>query len=212
MRINILILIICLIISCKRENTKEKLAQNKIEEFKYLLNYIDDFKRNDTIMIDSFNFFYSQQKVLYLNDSMLVFANIFNNNKFLLFIYPDSISIYSGYVNLTLVDKCEVKNLLVKNKIEEAIKLIEEEYTILYKYNLGNVIINYIIYDQSRWKACYVFTYYQYFNQGNWFNWNFNYIRTIKNDFIQLDKIKFVNCYPYNISECKYLNIPKPRP
>jgi Fe-S cluster assembly iron-binding protein IscA len=194
-------------ISCKHETLEIKLKKNHIEDFKYFLDFVEEYKRNDTVVIDSFNFLYNSLKVIYLNDSAIVFTSL-NRNKFLLFIYPDSISYYCNYPDLLFYSTIDIKeDLLYKNKIEEIIKILDNNYTIVYKYNLGNRIIDYIIYNEE-YKGCYIFKYYYYLNQLNCIHWNYSYIKRIKNDFIPLNKIKFIRHrhYDYNI---KYLKFPE---
>ena len=203
----LLLLLICLTFSCKNENTEEKLKKNRIDDFKYFLDFVEEYKRNDTVVIDTFNYLYNSLKAIYLNDSAIVFASL-NRNRFLLFIYPDSIGIYISAPGL-LFSELEINDLFFENKIEEALKLIESKYSIFYKYNYGNRIINYIVYDINQYKACYILINYQYIVYSFCFNWNFYYIKKIKNDFIRLDKIKFKNSYPYNKYSFKYLNFPK---
>jgi hypothetical protein len=89
----LLFLLICLAFSCKHENIEDKLKKNRIDDFKYFLDFVEEYKHNDTVVIDSFNYLYNSLKAIYLNDSAIVFASL-NRKRFLLFIYPDSISVY----------------------------------------------------------------------------------------------------------------------
>jgi hypothetical protein len=205
MKKSLFLLLFCIAFSCQNETIEEKLKKNHIEDFKYFLDFVKDYNRNDTVVIDTFNYLYNSLKAIYLNDSVTVFASL-NRNRFLLFIYPDSISVYLGAPGL-LFSELEIKNLLLENKIGEIIDALERKYSILYKSNLGNRIFDYIVYDKNK-KACFIIMNYQYIVYSYCFSWNYYYIKRIKNDFIRLDKIKFKNSYPYN-STLKYLKFPE---
>ncbi len=199
---NVLIsLFIIVIFYCcnKNENEKKSLDYN-IREIKYLSDYIVNYQVNKAINIDSFNVLYNSIKVFNPNDSSLIYLYLFKGTK-LLFIKKDSIKIYTGggFSNSQSWLVPEVSELIKNNQRDSAIRLILSSGRIVYKFQLDTTYVNLISFNK-KFNECYLL----YLNRNEMLNWTFTYFKTISNNVINIDKVKFTNSWPYNIYSLRY--------
>lgn len=200
--IKIIFFIVLFSNSCKFEPKRSNdLKKYNISEFRYLTDYISEYSRCDTMYVDSFNILYESLKVFNVNDTNLVYANFFNNS-FLLNIRKDSIDVYRSNV-YGQIPIPEINNLLEINDLDSAISIIEKESTIIYKYKFRNLFAKIISINKNSQEW-----YFLAYHQKDWINWSFSYCNTIKNDFLTLGKIKYLNSWPYNIDSLK---LPSPK-
>jgi hypothetical protein len=192
--------------SCRpvsKTKNDEILRNEKINDLKYLVNYIDNYSNNNKINIDSFNILYKSLLSYNVNDTIILLSSYFKDKKFII-ITKDSIYIYvrSEHGLNYLSDK--ISDILRKSSnVDSVLTTAEKELdVIVYKYKLDD---NFLVLWGFNNNNSHCFFLYK--NRKDWWISAYHFRKAIKNKFISLGKLHFINMWPYNIDSVKHINL-----
>ncbi len=181
------------LLACSNSKKEEKNLKEKYHSVSFLLFYLDENK-NDTIIISNFNELYRNLFLSKINDSIISFISNFPNSMHsdcMMIICPHQIHIFEApdfYASL-LVNELD---LLYKyyGKYEKYDSSLNEHIDLLFKQKNPN-FFRFIGISKKRSNRIYFAdSFNNFYTTGS-----FCYVRTIKNNIIDMKKYKFINDY-----------------
>lgn len=183
-----------LAIGCNEVNRNTICDLEQNTDANYFKTYFEDHSGNDTFYVDSISFLYASMNLYKVDDSTLVFVSYYNKS-ILLLLNVDSIRVFRPQGEDPYWSTRVIYDMLVESNIDSVIRYVGCKTNSFYRNSLSNKVQVLIGFEKKNKNRLVFIDYHNsaYYYRGGFFHDYYYYEKTVKNNLINMNRIKLKN-------------------